>query len=63
MYLPIKPILTVALGFFNLSKNSFHLVKSGSLNQYLTMKHYVEWPDSTLKYDKQKRAWVSTIGL
>ena len=38
-------------------------VKSGSLNQYLTMKHYVEWPDSTLKYDKQKRAWVSTIGL
>jgi hypothetical protein len=39
------------------------LVKSGSLSKYLTMKHYVEWPDSTLKYDKQKRSWVSTIGL
>ncbi|MEN9959026.1 MAG: hypothetical protein RLZZ474_1270 [Bacteroidota bacterium] len=39
------------------------LVKSGSLNAYLSMKHYVEWPDSTLKYDKQKRAWVSTFGF
>ena len=42
----------------------FHeLVKTGSLKQYIAMKHYVEWPDATLKYDKQKRAWVSTIGL
>jgi hypothetical protein len=42
----------------------FHeLVKTGSLKQYIAMKHYVEWPDPTLKYDKQKRAWVSTIGL
>jgi hypothetical protein len=40
------------------------LAKTGSLTaEYLSMKHYVEWPDSTLKYDKQKRAWVSTIGL
>jgi hypothetical protein len=39
------------------------LVKKGSLNEFLSMKHYVEWPDSTLKYDKQKRTWVSTIGL
>lgn len=39
------------------------LVKKGSLNEFLSMKHYVEWPDATLKYDKQKRAWVSTIGL
>lgn len=38
-------------------------VKKGSLNEFLSMKHYVEWPDATLKYDKQKRAWVSTIGL
>jgi hypothetical protein len=39
------------------------LVKSGSLTKYLNMRHYVRWPDSTLKYDKQKRSWVSTIGL
>jgi hypothetical protein len=38
-------------------------VKKGHLTEYLAMKHYVEWPDSTLRYDKQKRAWVSTIGL
>jgi hypothetical protein len=39
------------------------LAKSGSLTKYLAMKHYVEWPDSTLKYDKQKRTWVSSLGL
>ena len=39
------------------------LAKTGSLTKYFSMKHYVEWPDSTLKYDKQKRTWVSTIGL
>ena len=39
------------------------LVKTGKLTEYFTMKHYVEWPDASLKYDKQKRAWVSTIGL
>lgn len=39
------------------------LAKTGSLNKYFSMKHYVEWPDSALKYDKQKRTWVSTIGL
>jgi hypothetical protein len=39
------------------------LVKTGSITEYFSMKHYVEWPDSNLKYDKQKRAWVSTIGL
>ena len=39
------------------------LVKKGKLTEYFTMKHYVEWPDASLKYDKQKRAWVSTIGL
>jgi hypothetical protein len=39
------------------------LAKTGSLAQYLTMKHYVEWPDANLKYNKQKRVWESTIGL
>lgn len=39
------------------------LAKKGYLTEYLNMKHYVEWPDSTLRYDKQKRAWISTIGL
>jgi hypothetical protein len=40
----------------------FHaLVKEGNLNAYLPMKHYVEWPDSTLKYDKKTHNWVSTI--
>ncbi len=39
------------------------LVKKGYLTEYLALKHYVEWPDSTLRYDKKKRSWVSTIGL
>ena len=39
------------------------LVKKGSISEYFTLKHYVEWPDSTLTYDKKKRAWVSTIGF
>ena len=37
------------------------LVREGNLNAYLPMKHYVEWPDSTLKYDKKTHNWVSTI--
>lgn len=39
------------------------LVKKGNIIEYLTMKHYVEWPDASLIYDKKKRSWVSTIGL
>jgi hypothetical protein len=39
------------------------LIKKGTIDEYMAMKHYVEWPDASLKYDKQKRAWVSTIGL
>ena len=39
------------------------LANKGYLTEYLNMKHYVEWPDSTLRYDKKKRSWVSTIGL
>ena len=36
------------------------LMKKGSLTEYLSMKHYVEWPDKYLKYDKVKKTWVST---
>ncbi len=39
----------------------YALVKEGNLNAYLPMKHYVEWPDSTLKYDKKTHNWVSTL--
>jgi hypothetical protein len=36
------------------------LVKKGNLTEYLAMKHYVEWPDKYLVYDKKKKTWVST---
>ncbi|MFN8348991.1 MAG: hypothetical protein U0X91_28585 [Spirosomataceae bacterium] len=36
------------------------LIKEKNINNYLSMKHYVEWPDSTLIYDKKKNTWVST---
>lgn len=36
------------------------LIKEGNINKYLSMRHYVEWPDSTLIYDKKKNTWVST---
>ncbi len=36
------------------------MVKKGSVAHLLTMKHYIEWPDSTLVYDKQKHEWVAT---
>jgi hypothetical protein len=39
------------------------LVKTGSLTKYLSMKHYVEWPDKYLIYDKVKKTWVSTGAL
>ena len=35
------------------------LVKSGNLNKYLAMKHYIEWPDSTLVYNKSINEWVN----
>lgn len=35
------------------------LIKSGNLNKYLTMKHYVEWPDANLVYDKKQNEWVA----
>ncbi len=39
------------------------MVKKGNVNHLLNMKHYIEWPDSTLKYDKQKHEWVSALNL
>ncbi len=33
-------------------------IKSQNLNKYLQMKHYIEWPDSTLIYDKKLHEWV-----
>jgi hypothetical protein len=34
------------------------LVNNGNLDKYLSMKHYIEWPDSTLVYDKKTNNWV-----
>jgi hypothetical protein len=39
------------------------LIKKGNLDEYLSMKHYVEWPDKYLKYDIKKNTWVSSLGL
>ncbi len=35
------------------------MTKEGNIDKYLTMKMYVEWPDSTLKYNKNIHEWVS----
>ncbi len=34
------------------------LIKNKQLDKYLGMKHYIEWPDSTLVYDKNIHEWV-----
>ena len=34
------------------------MVKTGNINKYLPMRLYVEWPDSTLAYDKKINEWV-----
>jgi hypothetical protein len=34
------------------------LKKTGNLDKYLGMKHYIEWPDSTLVYNKKINEWV-----
>lgn len=34
------------------------LIKTGNLDKYLGMTHYIEWPDSTLVYDKKINEWV-----
>ena len=35
------------------------LIKTGNLDKYLPMKHYVEWPDVNLVYDKKLNEWVA----
>lgn len=37
------------------------LIKNDNLDKYLGMKHYVEWPDSTLVYDKNINKWVIPV--
>ena len=32
-------------------------VLKGNLNEYIALKHYVEWPDSTLTYHKKWNRW------
>lgn len=34
------------------------LIKKGNLDNYIAMKHYIEWPDATLVYDKKLNEWV-----
>jgi hypothetical protein len=39
------------------------LVKNGSLEKYMPMKMYVEWPDSTLIYNKKTNNWESPVKI
>ena len=32
-------------------------VAKNNLDEYVALKHYVEWPDSTLKYEKKYNRW------
>jgi hypothetical protein len=34
------------------------LAKKGNITEYLGMRDYVEWPDSTLKYSEKTNRWV-----
>ena len=34
------------------------VVKNRNLDKYLPMKHYVEWPDEHLAYDKKAHEWI-----
>lgn len=36
------------------------MVLHGNVDKLLEMRHYIEWPDSTLRYDKQAHEWVMT---
>ena len=36
------------------------MVKKGNVDHLLQMKHYIEWPDSMLVYDKKRHEWVAT---
>ncbi|MEO5581052.1 MAG: hypothetical protein ABIR66_00055 [Saprospiraceae bacterium] len=37
------------------------LMEQGNLDKYMMMKHYIEWPDSTLVYDKKIHQWVVPV--
>lgn len=37
------------------------LVRNGNLNKYLKMEQYIQWPDSSLVYDKKTNNWVVPI--
>lgn len=39
------------------------LVKNNQLTIYIPLKHYVEWPDSTLKYSTKYNRWESIRSL
>jgi len=34
------------------------LIKNGNLDKQIPMKHYIEWPDEHLAYDKKKHEWM-----
>ncbi|MHA8050475.1 hypothetical protein V7S79_05125 [Aquirufa sp. ROCK-SH2] len=34
------------------------LALNGNLKEYIPLKHYVEWPDSTLTYNKKWKRWL-----
>lgn len=36
------------------------MIKEGNIDKYLGMRLFVEWPDSTLVYDKKIHEWVTT---
>jgi hypothetical protein len=38
------------------------LVKKGNINEYMVMRDYVEWPDSTLTYNIHTNRWVYNPG-
>ncbi len=35
------------------------LIKKGNVDEYLSMKQYIEWPDDHLKYNKATHEWVT----
>lgn len=37
------------------------MVKAGNIDKYLGMKHYVEWPDATLRYDRKLHEWTTRV--
>ncbi len=34
------------------------LIKNGNLDKQVPMKHYIEWPDEHLAYDKKHHEWI-----